>query len=433
MASMRKNEHGHWVISIQSLGLNTTLSTKTSKKVDATRIQRAIEQRVDRVKLDGKHPYHDWTKAEKRVWIKVGAEPVSDSQEPISVVDAIEGYLGFVRDQNLAFNTIEGYRRDLQAAKDKFGALALSKVTSRHLQEWVQELARTVIKTGSNRGCRLSIKTQKVKVEAFKRVVRHYLSLDEQGLSDRVFDAVRYGVEQPSVCDELTPWVDFDTRVAELVKHGIDPSHERAFKKVFLTEQQQRDQLAYLRESLFDDGTLPSIRLYAAIYLCCTTGARRSEIARIRKQDLTLDGELPELTLLKRKGRGNSDLSRKKVVLPANLVPVLRRHLALHPGDQRCLFTSDDAHLAIDGFIQKAERDKADYLGKSLVDALKGSTWEHAAGWHIYRHTLASRMLAAGYSKTVIKEQVGWCSDEMAERYQHQSMDHKAQIVNSLF
>lgn len=431
--SMRKNKKGHWEIGIQSLGLNTTLSTKTGKKVDAARIERQVQTRVDQVKLDGTHPFHKWTKAEQRAWIKTGREPKVDRDAPVTVARAITGYLDFVGVQNLAFNTTEGYRRDLDFARKKFGSMPLESVTARHLQEWVHELAKTVITSGSNRGQKLGVKTQRVKVGALKRAVRYYQGLGEERLNDRIFDSVRYGVEQPRLLNELSPWVDFETRAEELSKLGIDQSHENAFKKIVLTEQQQLDQLSYLRTKLLDDGTLPSIRLFAAIFLCCATGARRSEIVRIRRQDLCLDGKLPEVTLLKRKGRKLEDLTRQKTILPDKLVPILKRHLLLHPKDQQCLFTSDDDHLAVHGFDQKAERTKADYFGKLLANAFKGSKWEHAAGWHIYRHTIASRMFEAGYSQIEVKEQIGWSSDEMAEKYQHQSISRKSEIVNKLF
>lgn len=119
-------------------------------------------------------------------------------------------------------------------------------------------------------------------------------------------------------------------------------------------------------------------------------------------------------------------------MLPLKLVPILERLLKLLPSDQECNFTADDGHATKTGFSEKLERAKANYLSKHLNAALKGSKWEHSAGWHLYRHTFASGLLDNGYSKTDIKELIGWMSDEMAQHYQHQTFDRKAAIINGL-
>lgn len=433
MASMRKNKNGHWDIGIQSLGLNTTLSTKTKKKTDAERIRRKIESRIDAVKLDGMHPYYDWSKKEQRAWAKTGYKPKIASEKPVTVAEAIEEYLSFMRGQNKAYNTIQGYVNDLAPAKKRFGNTPLRDLTSRLLQEWVTDLSKTVITSGSNRGETLSVRTQRVKVSALKRVVKHLLRLGDSSLNTHIFNSISYRTEDNGLSDILTPWIDFEGRVTELERLNIDPSTPNAFQKVILTEHQSQEQLGYLRTKLFDDGSLSTIRTYTAIFFSCCTGARRSEIARVRRRDLFLEGDRPSVTLLRKKGRGNKSILPHKLILPNKLVPVIERLLRLLPKNQECIFTSDDAHYASNVFNEKLDRGKAEYLGEQLLNALKGSKWEHASGWHKYRHSLASRMLEVGYSKTETKELIGWCNDEIAEKYLHQTLDRKATIINKLF
>lgn len=433
MASLRKNKHGQWVISIQSLGFNTTLCTKTQSKVDANRLKRNIEGRVDRVKLDGTHPFYVWPKPDQIAWIKTGAEPKPVENAPITAADAIKKYVEFKKSQNRALNTTRGYDFDLRPAKRRFDDTPLRDLTARLLQDWVTELAKTTIKNGANRGKKLSVKSQKVKVDALKRVVRHFQSLGEPGMNDRVFDAITYGVAAPDELSHLTPWTDFERRLGELERLGIDRATEGAFKRIILTESQLKEQLAYLESTLYNDGTASSTRLYATVYFCCVTGARRSELVRVRRRDLILTDDLPTVTLLKRKGRKDKDLLMQKAVLPTALVPILDRLLRLLPVSQECLFAAGDNHMTAAGFCEEQERSKANYLSKHLIASLKGSPWENSAGWHLYRHTFASRLLANGYSKMDVKELIGWCSDEMAQRYQHQTFERKAAIINSLF
>lgn len=432
MASLRKNKQGHWVISIQSLGFNTTLSTKSEKKVDANRIKREVENRVDKVKLDGTHPFYDWSKVDQLAWIKTGKEPKQAIDDPVTVTQAIEQYVAAKTSQNRAYNTLRAYEFDLAPAKQKFGDTPLRDLTGTKLQDWVSELSKSVIKTGANRGKRMSVKTQRNKVGALKRVVKFFRGLGEPGLDDRIFDTITFGVAEPDQLSELTPWIDFDRRVVELQALGIDQATEGAFKRIILTEPQLREQLDYFEKSLFIDGSVSSTRLYAAIYFCCVTGARRSELVRVRRRDLALDGDLPTVTLLKRKGRKERDLLTQKTVLPQKLIPILERLLRILPSRQECIFAADDEHLTKNGFSQKLERGKANYLSKQLNASLNDTKWEHAAGWHLYRHTFASRLLANGYSKTDIKELIGWFSDEMAQHYQHQTFERKSAIVNRL-
>lgn len=432
MASLRKNKHNQWVISIQSLGFNTTLCTKTQSKVDANRVRRLVEGRVDQVKLDGSHPFHSWPKDDQLTWMKTGREPQAKADALLTVSQAIKKYVEFKEGQNRALNTTRGYEIDLRAARKRFADIPLQALNATMLQDWVSDLAKTTIENGSNRGKKLSVKSQKVKADALKRVVRHFQSLGEPGLNDRVFDAITYGVSEPDELSHLTAWTDFDRRLGELNRLGIESATEGAFKRIILTESQLKEQFSYLEAKLYNDGTLASTRLYATVYFCCVTGARRSELARVRRRDLLLGDDLPLVTLLKRKGRKDKDLLMQKAVLPNKLIPVLERLLRLLPAGQECLFTSDDKHLTSSGFNEKVERSKANYLSKHLVAALEGSKWEHSAGWHLYRHTFASRLLANGYSKTDVMELIGWCSDSMAQRYQHQTFDRKSAIINSL-
>ena len=74
------------------------------------------------------------------------------------------------------------------------------------------------------------------------------------------------------------------------------------------------------------------------------------------------------------------------------------------------IFTEKHLPIAIESSVAAWE---ANYLPEETKNALAGSQWEKAAAWHIYRHTLASKLLVTDYSQIEVKEMVGWCSDEM--------------------
>ena len=148
------------------------------------------------------------------------------------------------------------------------------------------------------------------------------------------------------------------------------------------------------------------------------TGASRKEPVRVRRQDLILNDTEPFVTLTKLKGRGNAAWLRPKRQFPRRVVPALSRLFRLLASGQQSVFAADDDYLTANGFDESEVRSKAGYLTDQIRTALRGTEWKHAAGWRIYRHSLASMMLAAGRSETESEKRIGWKSPEIATRYQ---------------
>lgn len=151
MTTKRKNRGGHYVISIQSMGFNTTYSTRTGKLIDANRIQREIETRIDSVRVNARHPFHDWAKKDQLEWIKKGVEPKS-VKEPVTLYAAVNEFLKHIEVARKAPSSLYGYRLHLEAAKEFFGDIQLVTLTSRRLQDWVDAQAKTKIQKGRNGG-----------------------------------------------------------------------------------------------------------------------------------------------------------------------------------------------------------------------------------------------------------------------------------------
>jgi len=102
------------------------------------------------------------------------------------------------------------------------------------------------------------------------------------------------------------------------------------------------------------------------------------------------------------------------------------------PKDQQCIFCANDDHVLGDSWDQKLERRKWDYLTDQFKKALGNSMYANADGFHVYRHTLASILLAAGYSQAEVKETIGWCTDEMAARYQHITRERRRSTLETI-
>jgi integrase len=389
--------------------------------------------RIDSVKIDGDHPFHEWSTPDQLQWLKTGSEPKSATDAPVRLFEAVARYLDHQQNQGKAFTTVDGYETELRAAKNYFGDIPLRDLTGIKLQEWINQLAKTPIETGRNRGRKPSPKSLSKKLKAFKRVVKWFHALGEPNLRPDAFDTATLPVKEASILDQLQKWADFDTRLEDIARLGIDPVSEGAFAEIIYTKEQLNEHIDALKQKLFIDGSPSDIRLYGAVVFCRATGCRRSELPRVRRQDLVLDETEPMVTLTKMKGRGHQPYLRQKMPLPRTIVSDLGRLLRVLPDGQQSLFVSDDAHLTANGFDESKVQAKASYLTDQIRTALMGTTWEHASGWHIYRHTLASRLLIEGYSQTEVKETIGWCSDEMVKRYQHLTHERKSAIINQIF
>jgi len=435
MATKRKNQNGDWSISIQSLGFNTTFSARTTSTKHANRILREIESRIDSVKIDGAHPFHSWPKKEQVKWLKTGLEPRTDSG-PLTLFSAVDDFLTHKRATNKAPVTVQGYELFLQAAKDFFGDIAVEDLSARKLQDWADNQASTVITNGKNRAQLLAPTTIKKKLNQLKSVVKWFHSHGVPNLRPEAFGSVSIGVKTATSLDKLNKYDDFDNRCIQLQKLGIEFDREGAFKNIILDKKQFMQHIEDLKQKLFVDGSVVSIRVFCAVLVAVATGARRAELCRLCRSDFDLDADIPTLQITKLKGRGTDPYLRQISALPITHVPYLRKLFRILPANQKSVFCSDDSHIVGDSFDESVETgvpEKANYLTNLLKKSLATTRWEHSASWHLYRHTLASHLLMEGYSQNEVENQIGWCSSEMAKRYQHSTVAHRSTIINTIF
>jgi integrase len=168
--------------------------------------------------------------------------------------------------------------------------------------------------------------------------------------------------------------------------------------------------------------------LYPMVCVAAHTGARRSELLRIRVDDVDFSsGTL----LLHEKKRARGRRTSRRVPLSIFLQMAIRDWLAIHPGGQYLFCqtavvrskTHRDEPIAI-------TRDEAhDHFRR----ALSGSPWSVLRGWHVLRHSFASNCAAAGIDQRVINEWMGHQTDEMVRRYRHLFPDQQRQAIDQVF
>jgi integrase len=325
-----------------------------------------------------------------------------------------------------------GYRRELAVALEYFGAdCALSSLSAAELQKWINWQRKKTITRGRNVGSTCKVSTAKGRLARLRAVVLHFKGLGVSGLNSDAFDIPDLGVDPDSIEDSMD-WEGFEERLKRLERLGIPQSHEHAFSKVVFERSELTEMLRCYGDTLGKSG-IDDFRIYCAVLFCSFTGTRRSELTRIRRADVILDGDLPQATLTKLKGRKNKAVKRQVVAVPQYAIEPLQKLLKMMPEDQECLFCSDDSHMTQNGFDQRRVLYHADQLTKAYDRVRSKTKWLHAAGWHKFRHTLASVLLQQGHSQIPVKETIGWCDDSMAERYSHLTVSGKAVIINRVF
>ena len=230
------------------------------------------------------------------------------------------------------------------------------------------------------------------------------------------------GLKYPKM-DEKPP---FQTRAEierKIARGGLTETEIRQFWDAwFLTRPEIEELLAYVRECHAQPF------LYPMVCLAAHTGARRSELLRIRVDDVDFtSGTL----LLHEMKRAHGRRTNRRVPLSALAHTVLRNWLAVHPGGQYLFCQA----MVVRSKTHRCEpipvtRDEAhDHFQRAMA----GSTWARLRGWHVLRHSFASNCAAAGIDQRIINEWMGHQTEEMVRRYRHLFPEQQRQAIDRVF
>ena len=430
MACIRKKKRkSGYVININDKCIgepDITLQTFQQKKSAGDDVLLAVKVRISKVKT-GQIDINHWTRKEKIEWLRSGNQPVRLEEKELTFFTCHDQYIGECEETN-AVSTVQGYQMHLKRAKKFFKDVPLSSIKKTRVQHFVNWMTNRTIADGKNRGDKLSIASMKKDIAAVKRMFK-WASGAGQNINLSIFD-VRYKKSHLTALDHLTKWDNFETRLKDLEKYQIDKSQEGAFREIVYSKNELADNLQYLKKTLWDDGTFASRRLFTAILVCSCNGIRRSELCRVKRRDLDLENKTIRVWM--RKGSKTRDLTPHRRELVEDTIPFLKALLHQTPHDRQCVFCPDDNHMLGESWNQKKEKVKWDAMTTSLETSLKGSIYFNVNGFHVYRHTLASRLLVEGYSQSEVKETIGWCTDEMAQRYQHITRERRRATLESI-
>jgi integrase len=218
----------------------------------------------------------------------------------------------------------------------------------------------------------------------------------------------------------------FQTRVdieRQIARGGLADVDIRQLWDCLVLTRQEIDQLL---EHVRTRSTQPF--LYPMVCLAAHTGARRSELLRLRVDDVDFGSGT---VLLHERKRTKGHRSSRRVPMSVFVQQVLRNWLAIHQGGQ-FLFCQG----SVIGSKTRREqpipvtRDEAhDHFHRVLAD----SQWSVLRGWHALRHSFASNCAAAGVDQRLIDEWMGHQTEEMVRRYRHMFPDQARKAIDVVF
>jgi len=202
----------------------------------------------------------------------------------------------------------------------------------------------------------------------------------------------------------------------------------------------QTDEIAEFLQHIKARAIQPFV--YPMACFAAYTGARRSELVRIRIADVDFKGKVVTIHEKKRV-RGKS--TTRRVPMSPFLIETLTVWLAEHPGGQYLFcqqstvrrskkrsqttghkgqarrattvkgramtVTKREAHAATALTPDEAR----DHLDRTLAD----SKWSVLKGWHVARHSFISACASKGIDQRLVESWAGHMSKEMSRRYAH--------------
>ena len=186
------------------------------------------------------------------------------------------------------------------------------------------------------------------------------------------------------------------------------------------------------------------------------TGARRSEIIRVKVEDVDFAGKS---VVIHEKKRSKAKRTHRRVPLTPTLEAVLRDWLAAHPGGpwlfchagevarskKRSRTTGHQSEGSRPSGLKgrmatvknRGATAAAPLSPKESYDhmkrALRGTRWEVLRGLHIFRHSFCSNLAMKGVDQRMIDEFVGHQSPEQQKRYRHLAPSSKAEALGGVF
>lgn len=232
------------------------------------------------------------------------------------------------------------------------------------------------------------------------------------------------GLKYPK-SDEKQPFQTWDQIETIINRGGLTAEQEQdLWDGLYLTREQVKEVLECVKAKTADDHPF----LYPMFAFVAHTGARRSELLRSQINDF--DFHMNTVQIREKKKSKKKAMTFRRVAMTPFLAQVMQEWFASHPGGQFtiCPQFSTERGKPFDELNQLELREASRQFNRILRD----SKWSRIKGFHVFRHSFASNLAAAGVDQRLIDEWLGHTTDEMRRRYRHLFPDVQQKAIENL-
>ena len=301
---------------------------------------------------------------------------------------------------SLEVNTLATVQLHLSHIEKTLGKnFLLSGLSHSHLQQHIDRRIKEPIPAQVNKRKKLKLKarktyrvstvsavTAKKELATFRAAWRWGV---QAGLVHGIFPSA--GLSYPKT-EESLPFMTW-TEIERRIKAGGDPAP--LWESLYLDASQIADLLAYLKAKNCRPWVYPM--LATAAY----TGVRRSELIRLKVEDVDLDAKVITIRE-KKKTRGLR--TTRRVPISDLLYEAIK---ALMNGSRTYLFGDGHKPLSIN------------HAKLTFRRMFRKSKWSVVRGYHTLRHSFISIMASKGIDQRIIDDIVGHSTEQQRRRYRH--------------
>jgi integrase len=224
--------------------------------------------------------------------------------------------------------------------------------------------------------------------------------------------------------NERPPFQTLDAIERIIARGGLSDTEQRAlWDGLFLSVAEVAELLQHVKAHS------AHAWIYPMVFTAAHTGMRRSELLRLRIEDVDFSSRT---ILVHEKKRVKGTCSTRRVPLSSHLDAVLHEWLEKHPGGVSLFAQTINTPHSKKGRVEATPitRDEAhDHFHRTLA----GSKWKVLKGWHVLRHSFASNLAAKGIDQRMIDEFMGHQTDEQRRRYRHLFPHQQRQAICTVF
>lgn len=205
---------------------------------------------------------------------------------------------------------------------------------------------------------------------------------------------------------------------AILARGGLAKGEEeRLWEAVYLETAEVAQVLEHARKSA------RCTFIYPMMVFVAHTSARRSELVRSMIEDI--DFRTKTIIIREKKKSRTKAMTYRRVDMSPLLCKVMQAWLKEHPGGRYTFCQRSGFRQITPLTVWQAQH--------HLQQTMKNSPWSFITGFHVFRHSFASNLAAAGIDQRIIDEFMGHQTEEMRRRYRHLFPAQRRAAIESVF